>query len=970
MAQVWAWRSGDTLVFDSIEANQAIFGGKNELLNTLFRGLADYIVEKTDAGIKRVLVGAGGRTPKNCAISLSKYSPISFGHHGHTDAVQQRQLSVTLNDLLTQLKISEKQSSEEISSFIDHITTLDQWLIFTYYLKIDHVEHPLWHKLLQKLDFMLLSQEQEEFYNDLSKLLAPLDPQLCKAVCESKNVQHKLSTMVKHISDFCDGLLRHLDSKSCRAVCDSKGVADLFPNLLKSTHGFLELIRIIEDTQLETVLESKPVRDQLQKILETVRSPKEITRLIVKNPIKAKLVIKIIQDKLITFIETAKDFYGIMASLEPAQQQEIYKLVQDKLPMLVETAEDFARIMVFLKPTQKQKLYSSVQAKLPTLIKTASDFGYIMPHLTNSKYREAIYHATQDKLLMMINDSTDFRIILVNFEPTQCKAICESKKIQKKIPRFIPTIHDFLKLVSSISFNTEKFKRILELDTIRQRFRSVINTPEDIRNIKKSINLEKLSLVFELILDKLPLWIQTKEDFWEVIRLLNSDQRQFVIKSIQDKLSTLIQKKEEFWELIRLTSPDLRESIFLSMKDSLSENIKADLIFELLNRFQFGRYHASEFNTEQFDLFLLNSLGSETMCSPSLMIEIVADLDSKSCNMSSKTLSETKKSGYSAGFFPVSCPQPPSTLTFILAIHGDNKDIVSQYCRYTAEKNMKIPEEIITFAKKQSGDNVAAQSLLEFELLQKDLSTAISTQDWKKVMHILLIIPNLASISSAHQEHLKKKQAVLAQEWMKWTDSQASDGDKLTLLYDLFTKENCLSCIVSLDVSSVVIPDDFFWRPRTTRSIGTEILYRYSPLLKQLAAKASDIEEIQVYAQQEIGLLDTPRDHNSLRKHILNAFSDQYNPSFRFLVDRAINPKDLAGYLDVLHDEFMESSEAKHQQQAEQAEQACFNLASYADIMFQRNLALVLGEKDFARVHENPTVLASVVTERKQSFRK
>ena len=79
VALTWVWESETgILVFDLIEFNEAVFGQKTSLLSDLFRESAVEIMRASGTKIKEVRVGAGGKTPKNCGISLSQpRQPVS-----------------------------------------------------------------------------------------------------------------------------------------------------------------------------------------------------------------------------------------------------------------------------------------------------------------------------------------------------------------------------------------------------------------------------------------------------------------------------------------------------------------------------------------------------------------------------------------------------------------------------------------------------------------------------------------------------------------------------------------------------------------------------------------------------------------------------------------------------------------------------------------------------------------------------
>ena len=197
IAQTWAWQSEGVLVFDSIEFNEAAFGRKPFILSSLFRELAEQIMQASGTKIKEVRVGTGGKTPINCGINFLQprqpVSPPSFSEYAYRDSKIQRQLTMSLDDLCKKLGLKECSSEEK--AFHAEIKTAAQWVALAYYFKINHVSHPKWPDLINKMQSNIIKSA-----NDFYLVLSVLSPDQCTIVYQA--FKDHLADFIKTAADF------------------------------------------------------------------------------------------------------------------------------------------------------------------------------------------------------------------------------------------------------------------------------------------------------------------------------------------------------------------------------------------------------------------------------------------------------------------------------------------------------------------------------------------------------------------------------------------------------------------------------------------------------------------------------------------------------------------------------------------------------------------------------------------------
>lgn len=715
VAQTWAWRVDDTLIFDSIEGNEAIFGAeKKHLLSALFKGLADQIVDKTEVGIKQVLVGTGGRTPEFCGLDLPKNKTVKLkGYHGYSDAKQQRHLTITFDYVCTILGISKgifqkSISEEDVLKAAEKIKTVDQWLALLYYFKVDRVDHPQWPRLLNTLAFLITS---ESSLSDFKRAVEYLNLQQRQAVGESRVIQKKVAEMMNNSPAGAGLLINTLNSAGCQIFHESGAVEAKLSAIIESEDDFQSIILFCRDqAQHQIICESKVIQTRLAEVIHTVRDFLKLKRHLGHEQFETLRKSEIIQQRIVDLIKTPKDLVDFGDKLDR------FESIQKKLPEIINTENDFYIVMRYLAPPQRQALFTSeiMQRKLPEMIKTVYDFKSVMRSLAPAQRQELFTsEIMQRKLPELIKTADDFMKIIFDIELEQRQIFFESETIQMKLAQIFKTVEDFRYLIEKL-LSSEQRQIVFESKAIQTILANVIKRKSDFRLIKSppfEVAQDRVLYASEAIQIKLSTMIETMADFLDILPKgaeLAAERKVFLAsKAIQPKLIEVIRAEKDFLRLV----PFLTEAELRIVSKLLSDELKAKLLSSLLKDSFKQLADADQKNCRYKSE--LNLLGNAEICSLPSMIEIVRNLESKSCGALANVLLESKSYfNYDAFLRP---PDPvPSMLAFILAIQGENELIVSQYCKHSSETHTSIPQEIITFAREKASTNKIAEKLLEW----------------------------------------------------------------------------------------------------------------------------------------------------------------------------------------------------------------------------------------------------------------
>lgn len=336
VAQTWAWRNEDTLVFDSIEANEAAFSGQPFLLCDLFRVLAEGIVEHQESGIKRVLVGAGGRTPTIAGIPMKgDDKPMAIPDYiGHTDAREQRRITISLNELRYSVGLPEGTTSAGVLAGADRIASIETWLEFFYHYNVYTLQHPLWKGALRILLKVIASAR------DLLSVIKFLSADQRAVVLEV--VKGQLPQLIGTVGDLCKAL-NSFSAEQGLVVLEA--VKGQLPQLIGTVSDLCKVLNSISTEQYSVVLGA--VKDQLPQLVKTIKA-----------------------------------FYLACRGLSPSQRAMVAEAVKGQLPQLINTVDDLCNILNFLSADQCTAVVEAIKGRLPQLTIAADRFCYVLRRLS------------------------------------------------------------------------------------------------------------------------------------------------------------------------------------------------------------------------------------------------------------------------------------------------------------------------------------------------------------------------------------------------------------------------------------------------------------------------------------------------------------------------------------------------------------------------------------------------------------
>jgi hypothetical protein len=398
VAQTWAWRTNNQIVFDSIEANEAVFKDKENLLIFLFRTLADEIV-KSNSGITHVLVGTGGRTPTGLGINLERTNTAIelLDYNDYRDSHNQRAISVTLEDVCDIMKLPYNTSEEKL---FKSIRTIKEWTVFVYFIKSNvDILSKYWHDLVNMCDKIII-----EDISDLSEALSILSQEQCEEILIL--LKNRLQTIIQSANDF-ENFLKNLSIKQRTEVY--LALKDYIFSMIKSIRDINNITKFITTEEREEVMEL--INGYL--FSHFIKNGDDLSRINLSyfNLEQRSIFYKKVKDQFSNIFKSADDFYDLIRSsskediseyiticgerwleifnsperfnelifehLDDEEANLMFETLKNHFHVIIKSAEDLKNMLEIFTPEQQQILRTSFNSHWGTILKSGDSVNYM-----------------------------------------------------------------------------------------------------------------------------------------------------------------------------------------------------------------------------------------------------------------------------------------------------------------------------------------------------------------------------------------------------------------------------------------------------------------------------------------------------------------------------------------------------------------------------------------------------------------
>ncbi|MDA8562013.1 hypothetical protein N9L02_02740 [Gammaproteobacteria bacterium] len=429
VAQTWAWREKNTIVFDSIEYNDAVFKHKINTLNQLVIEFSDELIQHKKAKIEKILIGSGGKTPQNLGFPISKKSQVKLSDYkGYIDSDDQRQLSINLSLIKNILKLSNNPTKNNILEKIKNIDSVKQWGSCYYYFIIKKNSENYWPAFIDSILKIKL-------YRKHIHILPHLKPNHLKNILETR--KDKLNELIPSIYDF-NYLYVYLSYDQFKSCCpaltkillnyliplwkitnlsesvsiDKKSIVvnvlkDQWQLLIKNTSDIYRLFEYFRDIENRNVIITS-LNDQWPLIIKTTKDYCDLNKLISSTQFKD--IFHIIKDKISSIIFTIEDIIKLSKMTQISEYKILIKTLKENSHNLIDSMSKVITIYNNINETKRKLFLQSIESNLPMLIKTTIDYSLIRP-LLNNQQTFTLINSIKEKIPSIIKNKSDLQIM-------------------------------------------------------------------------------------------------------------------------------------------------------------------------------------------------------------------------------------------------------------------------------------------------------------------------------------------------------------------------------------------------------------------------------------------------------------------------------------------------------------------------------------------------------------------------------